>query len=158
MALTGGVLCIEQACAVRFAQAGSRPVLTDIDVFRLGARSWTNRVPVLGTRNGTVRNALHMRASPLYCQSGRDRLRARPCDRMADSGVTFSTVAHAHRYRTCRHGAAAMKQQGLDYSAFRTVPRRRLSSPREVADALLYLRPDGVSCIMGTALDALEGR
>jgi NAD(P)-dependent dehydrogenase (short-subunit alcohol dehydrogenase family) len=52
----------------------------------------------------------------------------------------------------------AMKQQGLDYSAFRTVPRLRLSSPREVADALLYLRPDEVSCIMGTALDASEGR
>jgi NAD(P)-dependent dehydrogenase (short-subunit alcohol dehydrogenase family) len=113
-----------------------------------------------GARNGTVWNAYH-RGSSAYstAKAGVHGFIRDMAIELADHGITVNAVAPgaidtelAGPY--LRH----MEEEGLEFSPVRMTPLRRLGTPREVADAVLYLASDEASYVTGITLDVLGGR
>lgn len=113
-----------------------------------------------GARNGTVWNALHMGACAYStAKAGVIGFVRDLAIELGDSGVTINAVAPGP-IDTELAGAFLrnIEAQGHAYSPFRTVPMRRLGTPREVADAILYLASENASYVTGTTLDVAGGR
>ncbi|AXB79421.1 SDR family NAD(P)-dependent oxidoreductase [Novosphingobium sp. P6W] len=113
-----------------------------------------------GARNGTVWNALHMGACAYStAKAGVTGFVRDLAIELADSGVTINAVAPGPiDTELAGPFLRAMEEQSLDYSPFRMVPMRRLGTPREVADALLYVCSQEASYVTGTTLDVSGGR
>lgn len=113
-----------------------------------------------GARNGTVWNALHMGACAYStAKAGVVGFVRDLAIELADSGVTINAVAPGPiDTELAGPFLRAMESDDLPYSPFRTVPMRRLGTPREVADAILYLASDDASYVTGTTLDVAGGR
>jgi len=113
-----------------------------------------------GARNGTVWNALHMGACAYStAKAGVIGFVRDLAIELADSGVTINAVAPGPiDTELAGPFLRAMEEQGLPYSPFRQVPMRRLGTPREVADAALYLCSQESGYVTGTTLDVAGGR
>lgn len=113
-----------------------------------------------GARNGTVWNAFYTGACAYStAKAGVVGFVRDLAIELADHGVAINAVAPgpidtelAGPYLQSLH------DQGLEYSPLRMVPMHRLGTPREVADAVLYLASEEASYITGTVLDVAGGR
>jgi 3-oxoacyl-[acyl-carrier protein] reductase len=113
-----------------------------------------------GARNGTVWNAYYHGASAYStAKAGVHGFIRDMAIELADHGINVNAVApgpidtelagpYLHK----------MEEEGLEFSPVRMTPLRRLGTPREVADAVLYLASDEASYITGITLDVLGGR
>lgn len=113
-----------------------------------------------GSRNGTVWTALHVGACAYStAKAGVIGFVRDLAIELADSGVTINAVAPGP-IDTERAGPFLRAIEAADqpYSPFRTVPMKRLGSPAEVADAIVFLASDGASYITGSTLDVAGGR
>ncbi|EIZ80510.1 SDR-family protein [Novosphingobium sp. Rr 2-17] len=113
-----------------------------------------------GARNGTVWNALHMGACAYStAKAGVIGFVRDLAIELQDASVTINAVAPGPiDTELAGPFLRAMEEKSLPYSPFRTVPMRRLGTPAEVADAVLYLASDEASYVTGTTLDVAGGR
>lgn len=113
-----------------------------------------------GARNGSVWNAFHVGASAYStAKAGVTGFVRALAIELADDGITINAVAPgpidtelAGPYLRKMHDA------GQEYSPIRMTPLHRLGTPREVADAILFLASDESSYVTGTTLDVTGGR
>ena len=113
-----------------------------------------------GARNGTVWNAYY-RGSSAYstAKAGVHGFIRDMAIELADHGITVNAVAPgAIDTELAGPYLRRMEEEGLEFSPVRMTPLRRLGTPREVADAVLYLASDEASYVTGITLDVLGGR
>ena len=113
-----------------------------------------------GARNGTVWNAFHVGASAYAtAKAGVIGFVRDLAIELADHGITINAVAPGP-IDTELAGPLLrrMHDDGLEYSPLRMVPMHRLGTPREVADAILFLASSEASYVTGTTLDVAGGR
>jgi NAD(P)-dependent dehydrogenase (short-subunit alcohol dehydrogenase family) len=113
-----------------------------------------------GARNGTVWNAHYYGASAYSAAKAglHGFVRAMALE-FGDSGITINAVAPGPiDTEIAGPFLTQMDQDGLEFAPSRMTPMRRLGTPREVADAILYLASDESSYVTGTTLDVLGGR
>lgn len=113
-----------------------------------------------GARNGTVWNAFYTGAAPYStAKAGVIGFVRALAIELGDSGITINAVAPGPiDTELAGPYLRAMDEQGLEYAPSRMVPLHRLGTPREVADAILFLASDEASYITGTTLDVAGGR
>ena len=113
-----------------------------------------------GARNGTVWNAFHTGACAYStAKAGVVGFVRDLAIELADHGVAINAVAPGPiDTELAGPYLKAMHEEGLEYSPVRMVPMHRLGTPREVADAVLYLASDEASYITGAVLDVAGGR
>ncbi|NOW45914.1 3-oxoacyl-[acyl-carrier protein] reductase [Novosphingobium sp. SG751A] len=113
-----------------------------------------------GARNGTVWNAFYAGAAPYStAKAGVIGFVRALAIELGDSGITINAVAPGPiDTELAGPYLRAMDEQGLEYAPSRMVPLHRLGTPREVADAILFLAGDEASYISGTTLDVAGGR
>lgn len=113
-----------------------------------------------GARNGTVWNAFYTGAAPYStAKAGVIGFVRALAIELGDSGITINAVAPGPiDTELAGPYLRAMDEQGLEYAPSRMVPLHRLGTPREVADAILFLAGDEASYITGTTLDVAGGR
>jgi NAD(P)-dependent dehydrogenase (short-subunit alcohol dehydrogenase family) len=113
-----------------------------------------------GARNGTVWNAFHTGACAYStAKAGVVGFVRDLAIELADHGIAINAVAPGPiDTELAGPYLQGMHDQGLEYSPLRMVPMHRLGTPREVADAVLYLASDEASYITGTVLDVAGGR
>lgn len=113
-----------------------------------------------GARNGSVWNAFHTGASAYStAKAGVTGFVRALAIELADHGITINAVAPGPiDTELAGPYLRAMHDQGLEYSPIRMTPLHRLGTPREVADAVLFLSTDEASYITGTTLDVTGGR
>lgn len=113
-----------------------------------------------GARNGTVWNAYYHGASAYSAAKAgiHGFIRAMAIE-LADHGININAVAPGPiDTEVAGPFLRQMEEDGLDCSPVRMTPLRRLGTPREVADAVLYLASDEASYVTGITLDVLGGR
>jgi NAD(P)-dependent dehydrogenase (short-subunit alcohol dehydrogenase family) len=113
-----------------------------------------------GARNGTVWNAYHYGASAYSTAKAAIHGFIRDMAiELADHGITVNAIAPgAIDTELAGPYLRAMDEQNLEFAPSRMTPMRRLGTPREVADAALYLASDESSYVTGITLDVLGGR
>lgn len=113
-----------------------------------------------GARNGTVWNAFHVGACAYAtAKAGVIGFVRDLAIELADHGVTINAVAPGPiDTELAGPYLRRMHEEGLEYSPIRQVPMHRLGTPREVADAILYLASDESSYVTGVTLDVAGGR
>ncbi|WP_343614497.1 SDR family NAD(P)-dependent oxidoreductase [Novosphingobium sp.] len=113
-----------------------------------------------GARNGTVWNAFYTGAAPYStAKAGVIGFVRALAIELGDSGITINAVAPGPiDTELAGPYLRAMDEKGLDYAPSRMVPMHRLGTPREVADAILFLASDEASYITGITLDVAGGR
>jgi NAD(P)-dependent dehydrogenase (short-subunit alcohol dehydrogenase family) len=113
-----------------------------------------------GARNGTVWNAFHTGACAYStAKAGVVGFVRDLAIELADHGICINAVAPGPiDTELAGPYLQAMHDKGLEYSPIRMVPMHRLGTPREVADAVLYLASDEASYVTGTVLDVAGGR
>lgn len=113
-----------------------------------------------GARNGTVWNAYHYGASAYSTAKAAVHGFIRDMAiELADHGITVNAIAPgAIDTELAGPYLRAMDEQNLEFAPSRMTPMRRLGTPREVADAALYLACDESSYVTGITLDVLGGR
>jgi len=113
-----------------------------------------------GARNGTVWNAFHFGASAYStAKAGVIGFVRDLAIELADHGITINAVAPGPiDTELAGPMLRRMDQDGLEYGPTRMVPMHRLGTPREVADAILFLASGEASYITGTTLDVAGGR
>jgi len=113
-----------------------------------------------GARNGTVWNAFHFGACAYStAKAGVIGFVRDLAIELADHGITINAVAPGPiDTELAGPMLRAMHDDGLEYSPLRMVPMHRLGTPREVADAILFLSSSESSYITGTTLDVAGGR
>ena len=113
-----------------------------------------------GARNGTVWNAFHTGACAYStAKAGVVGFVRDLAIELADHGIAINAVAPGPiDTELAGPYLQAMHDKGLEYSPLRMVPMHRLGTPREVADAVLYLASDEASYVTGTVLDVAGGR
>ncbi|MDR6707225.1 3-oxoacyl-[acyl-carrier protein] reductase [Novosphingobium sp. 1748] len=113
-----------------------------------------------GARNGTVWNAFYTGAAPYStAKAGVIGFVRALAIELGDSGITINAVAPGPiDTELAAPYLRAMDEQGLEYAPSRMVPLHRLGTPREVADAILFLAGDEASYITGTTVDVAGGR
>ena len=113
-----------------------------------------------GARNGTVWNAFHTGACAYStAKAGVVGFVRDLAIELADHGICINAVAPGPiDTELAGPYLQAMHDKGLEYSPVRMVPMHRLGTPREVADAILYLSSDEASYVTGTVLDVAGGR
>lgn len=122
----------------------------------------TGRIVCLssGARNGSVWNAFHVGACAYStAKAGVTGFVRDLAIELADHGITINAVAPGP-IDTELAGPLLrrMHADGLEYSPLRMVPMHRLGTPREVADAILFLASADASYVTGTTLDVAGGR
>jgi 3-oxoacyl-[acyl-carrier protein] reductase len=113
-----------------------------------------------GARNGTVWNAFHVGACAYAtAKAGVIGFVRDLAIELADHGITINAVAPGP-IDTELAGPMLRRfaEQGLEYDPVRMVPMHRLGTPREVADAILFLASAESSYVTGTTLDVAGGR
>lgn len=113
-----------------------------------------------GARNGTVWNAFHVGACAYAtAKAGVVGFVRDLAIELADHGITINAVAPGP-IDTELAGPMLRRfaEQGLEYDPVRMVPMHRLGTPREVADAILFLASAESSYVTGTTLDVAGGR
>jgi 3-oxoacyl-[acyl-carrier protein] reductase len=113
-----------------------------------------------GARRGTVWNAFYTGAAAYAtAKAGVIGFVRDLAIELADHGITINAVAPGPiDTELAGPYLRAMDEQGLDYGPSRMVPMHRLGTPREVADAILFLASDEASYITGATLDVAGGR
>ncbi|WP_343070944.1 SDR family NAD(P)-dependent oxidoreductase [Novosphingobium jiangmenense] len=113
-----------------------------------------------GARNGTVWNAFHVGASAYStAKAGVTGFVRALAIELADHGITINAVAPGPiDTELAGPYLKKMHDDGLEYSPIRMTPLHRLGTPREVADAVLFLASDEASYVTGTTLDVTGGR
>jgi NAD(P)-dependent dehydrogenase (short-subunit alcohol dehydrogenase family) len=113
-----------------------------------------------GARNGTVWNAFHTGACAYAtAKAGVTGFVRDLAIELADYGIAINAVAPGPiDTELAGPYLRDMHEKGLEYSPLRMVPMHRLGTPKEVADAILYLASDEASYITGTVLDVAGGR
>lgn len=113
-----------------------------------------------GARNGTVWNAFHVGASAYStAKAGVIGFVRALAIELADHGITINAVAPGPiDTELAGPYLRKMHDDGLEYSPIRMTPLHRLGTPREVADAVLFLASDEASYVTGTTLDITGGR
>jgi len=113
-----------------------------------------------GARNGTVWNAFHVGACAYAtAKAGVIGFVRDLAIELADHGITINAVAPGPiDTELAGPYLRQMHEDGLEYSPIRQVPMHRLGTPREVADAVLYLASDESSYVTGITLDVAGGR
>jgi NAD(P)-dependent dehydrogenase (short-subunit alcohol dehydrogenase family) len=76
---------------------------------------------------------------------------------VADYNIRINAVAPGP-IATERTSAGFESMREADYSPWKLVPMKRIGTPREVADAVLYLASDEATYITGTTLNVAGGR
>jgi len=76
---------------------------------------------------------------------------------LADYNIRINAVAPGP-IATERTAAGFESMREADYSPWKLVPMKRIGTPREVADAVLYLASDEASYVTGTTLNVAGGR
>lgn len=76
---------------------------------------------------------------------------------MAEYGVTVNAVAPGP-IETEKNRESFRALEGLDYGPTRATPLRRLGTPADIANAVLYLASDEANYITGTTLAVAGGR
>lgn len=113
-----------------------------------------------GARNGTVWNAFHVGACAYStAKAGVTGFVRALAIELADHGITINAVAPGPiDTELAGPFLQKMHDDGLEYSPIRMTPLHRLGTPREVADAALFLASDEASYVTGTTLDVTGGR
>lgn len=113
-----------------------------------------------GARQGTVWNAFYTGAAAYAtAKAGVIGFVRDLAIELADHGITINAVAPGPiDTELAGPYLRAMDEQRLEYAPTRMVPMHRLGTPREVADAVLFLASDEASYITGATLDVAGGR
>jgi len=113
-----------------------------------------------GARNGTVWNAYYHGASAYStAKAGVHGFIRDMAIELADYNITVNAVAPGPiDTELAGPYLRQMDEQGMALSPTRMTPLGRLGTPREVADAVLYLASDESSYVTGITLDVLGGR
>lgn len=113
-----------------------------------------------GARNGTVWNAFYTGAAAYAtAKAGVVGFVKDLAIELGDYGITINAVAPGPiDTELAGPYLKALHESGSEYSPLRMVPMHRLGTPREVADAILYLASDDASYVTGTVLDVAGGR
>jgi len=113
-----------------------------------------------GARNGTVWNAYYRGASAYStAKAGVHGFIRDMAIELADYNITVNAVAPGPiDTELAGPYLRQMDEQGMALSPTKMTPLGRLGTPREVADAVLYLASDESSYVTGITLDVLGGR
>jgi NAD(P)-dependent dehydrogenase (short-subunit alcohol dehydrogenase family) len=113
-----------------------------------------------GARQGTAWNAFHVGACAYStAKAGVIGFVRDLAIELADHGITINAVAPGPiDTELAGPYLRKMHDDGLEYSPLRMVPMHRLGTPREVADAILFLASGESSYITGATLDVAGGR
>jgi len=113
-----------------------------------------------GARNGTVWNAYYSGASAYStAKAGVHGFIRDMAIELADFNITVNAVAPGPiDTELAGPYLRQMDARGLELSPVKMTPLGRLGTPREVADAVLYLASDESSYVTGITLDVLGGR
>jgi 3-oxoacyl-[acyl-carrier protein] reductase len=113
-----------------------------------------------GARNGTVWNAYYSGACAYStAKAGVHGFIRDMAIELADYAITVNAVAPGPiDTELAGPYLRAMDDAGMALSPTKMTPLGRLGTPREVADAVLYLASDDASYVTGITLDVLGGR